>query len=447
MAPPPNRMETDNTAVLSVTGWTNSKASAGSADRGASSLVDWVQKKAQRSIRQWTVQGDALVIEILGRDKRSFFHIDGWRWAGIDVKISEGTPSQSQSQPPRGPRNQPQPIPSGPRNQANGFGSRGGSQGTDLASRISGSSNNNSFNNNNNNSSKELFGQQRNDSRGGFGGRNNNQSRNGFNQPKQDGVDNNLKQVLIDVVRKRYNAAEKFLDFSALATDPDIQAAGLQATSAEKVFQAIFSTCETVFETWEKRRDMVQSLSFSKNALTTVRDIIAAASTFSRIKNLDLSDNNFSEIRALTWWKKRFPDLEQIILSGNPVDGPQTREEVKRWYRNLRTYNMQPLDAPWAGGPQQLEINPPAPTSSPAPTEPHPEFGPGSTFGMPQPGKPQEQLLKEQMGLKFSFETHLKMIWVEECLQANNWNYDAAIEDVRNGIDQGKVPADAFLQV
>lgn len=458
----PQRMETDDLIVLSVTNWTGSKA-AGNADGGVSSLKSWLENKAKRQIQDLQIQGDVIQIAILGRDKRSFMHIDGWRWAGKDISITEGQLDAA----PKGPRNNS--VPSGPRTSQPGFQSRNDqSQRGGLSSRITGGSGHNS------NQNKELFGQPPSGPRGDrFGQKPNGNTSNAnpfnqtqanpFNKNAQSTPDDAVTSALIDLIRARYNPNDKFLNLGSLAEDPAIHAANLNTSSAEKVFAAIFVLCEQrIFETREKRAEMVQTISFKGNGLNSLKEILPAASTFVKTKNLDLSDNKFSNIRDLTWWKKRFPDLEQIILSGNPVDSPQTREEVKTWYRHLKTYNMQPLDALWVGAngpavPNQLEVNPPVPTSSPAPgagpngqilsTQGHPEFEPGSTFGLPVPGKPEDQVIKEQMGLKFSYETRLKMTYVEQCLTANQFDYDKAMNALNDAYTSGNVPADAFLQV
>ena len=198
---------------------------------------------------------------------------------------------------------------------------------------------------------------------------------------------------------------------------------------------------------------MIESVSFKNNSLSTVKEILGASSTFYKIKNLDLSHNNITRIGDLAFWKNRFPGLERIILAGNPVDGPQTRDEVKKWYKGLQSYNLLPLDAPLTNG---LETQPPVPSPSPIPgagpngqiltPAGHPEFPDNSTFGLPLPGKPEDQIIKEQMGLKFSYETRLKMKWVEECLVTNNFDYDKALNDLNIAMSSGNVPADAFIQ-
>ena len=69
----------------------------------------------------------------------------------------------------------------------------------------------------------------------------------------------------------------------------------------------------------------------------------------------------------------------------------------------------------------------------------HPEFGPGSTFGLPQPGKDADTLQKEQLGLKLSFETRLKMIVVEQALVATNFDYQKAFEAAGKAFEEGRL--------
>lgn len=446
MAPPSNRMETDSQVILSISGWTNSKASAGSNDRGASSLKTWLEGKAKRTITDYQVTGDVLQIAVAGRDKGSFTRLNNYRWAGIDISVVEG----QLNAPPSDTRHQN--GPSGQRNQT--------FQNNSLDSRITAGPQGNSGQNRN--QGRELFGAPS----GPRGNSTHNRQVNGNNSSpfsqnnttsKGPSERERLEEVLTNVIKKRFAPVEKYLDLSALALDPDIQASGLTQSSAEKVFTALFRVCEEkVWPKFHDRRQQVESLSFKDNSLTSVKEIIAAASTFSKIKNLDLSNNRFDKITDLTWWRRRFPDLEQIILSGNPVDSAQTREEVRKWYRNLKTYNMQPLDAPFVGsGLPKLETNPPVPTSSPMPgagpngeiltSAPHPEFPPGSMFGLPEPGKGEEQIRKEQLGLRLSFETGLKMKFVEQCLVATDFNYDLALETFHNAANEGNIPVDSYL--
>lgn len=456
-------MDTDP-VILTVTGWTKSKAS-GDADGGAASLRTWLEKKASRTIQDYQVVGDAFQMAVADGDRQRFLHVNGYTWAGVNVTIVEG---QQANPAVRDNRNQP--IPAAPRHQPRPFGNNRNTN--DLSSRITGPANG-GFNQHRN--QQDLFDQTPGAPRHGnsrlnqptgqpsFGGRNGT-----FNSVRNDNrsgpgtTDTSLPDALAKVIHKRYLPNEKFLDLSCLATDPDFLASGLTNEQPEKVWTALFITCERrVFETFEKRRDMVETLSLKGNAISSVKEVIAAASTFIKLRNLDLSDNNLQKITDLTLWKKRFPSLEQIILSGNPVDSPATRNEMRSWYRNLKTYNMVPLDAPFPmsanGGGHGPVIQPPIPTSSPVPgagpngtlltSQEHPEFGPGSTFGLPAPGKPDEIVLKEQMGLKFSYETGLKMQFVEEILGVNGFDYDKALNQFMEYANNGQIPADAFVQV
>lgn len=457
------RMETDDTVILSVTNWTNSKAS-NNADGGVSSLETWLSNKAKRQILASQRSGDVLQIQVYGKDKRSFLHLNTWQWAGTQVNVTEGQLDSA----PQGGFSQNNSAPRGPRNQQGGFGqnqNQNQSRPGDLGSRITGGPSNNNFNQNRN-GSKDLFEAPNGPKNNRFQQnrqQNGNTNANPFNQPPSNPfsanqnnrtktLPNQLQEALIEIVRSRYNAGEKFLDLSVLAQDPRVQAAGLTSASTEKFFSALFTVIEEyVFETREKRAEMIHSVSFKGNALNSAKEIIGAGSTFYSVKNLDLSNNNFTNIRDLTWWKNRFPNLEQIILSGNPVDSEDTRNNVRRWYKKLKGYNLTPLDAPLSNG---LETTPPVPSPSPIPgfsgqmltSAEHPEFPPGDLFGQPVPGKPEEQLVKEQLGLRFSYETRLKMKWVEECLVVNNWNYDLAMADLNNALSSGNVPASAFIE-
>lgn len=456
-------MDTDP-VILTVTGWTKSKAS-GDADGGAASLRTWLEKKASRTIQDYQVVGDAFQMAVADGDRQRFLHVNGYTWAGVNVTIVEG-----QHSAPSGRDGRNQPSSAGPRHQSRAFGSARGNN--DLSSRITGPANGGT---NQGRNRQDLFDQAPNGPRhsnGRINQQNGNNSSAGrhttFNNGRNDdrsgpgNTDTTLLDTLAKVIHKRYLPNEKFLDLSCLATDPDFQTSGLANEQPEKVWTALFVTCERrVFETFEKRRDMVETLSLKGNAIGSVKEVIAAASTFIKLKNLDLSNNNLQRITDLVPWKKRFPSLEQIILSGNPVDSPETRNEIRSWYRNLKTYNMIPLDAPFPmpahGAGAGLGVQPPIPTASPVPgagpngtlltSQEHPEFGPGSTFGLPAPGKPDEVVLKEQMGLKFSYETGLKMQFVEEILGVNGFDYDKAMNQFMEYANSGQVPADAFVQV
>jgi len=377
--------ETDHssgTTTLAVKGWIDSKLSS-NPDSGISALLSFLEKKADRKILSHRLAGrTVLLITIHANDSSRFFHLNGFTFAGAVLKVEN-------SRPPRNQANGAVQPPTGPRSQQNG---------TFQSSR-----------------------------------------------PLAKTPTSEVEKVMIAVIHKRYNAAEKYLTLEALATDPDFVATGLSQESAEKVFKALFTICETkVFETPSKRREMVKSISLSSNSLTTVKDILSLSSAFPDLQNLDLSNNRFEDTGALRYWRNQFRNLEHLILSGNPVDlKPETKATILKWYPNLKFYNNEPVrNGPMLGF--STPTQPLAPQGS-LPTSSHPEFPPGSTFGVPQPGKSEETLTKELMGLQFSFETKLKMQFVEQCLSANGWNWDAAVANFKAMQVAGSIPAEAYI--
>ena len=91
----------------------------------------------------------------------------------------------------------------------------------------------------------------------------------------------------------------------------------------------------------------------------------------------------------------------------------------------------------------------PAITTTPAPTSAiqHPEIPPGSGIGEPRDGKSEGQLLKEQMVIQLSFATRLKVAMAEQALMANGGDMDAAKANIEQLRNEGKLGADAFLDV
>ena len=433
------------TVSLAVKGWATSPKFAQNPTEGQNIFIGWVGKKAGRSIldhRFVGQMGTTLIIDVNAADRPRFDHLNGFMFGGGNITVEEARPQRNQQQQqngafnapaaPRGSQSYAQPdirIPSGPRgshNNGRAFGS------SNIPTTADTSMN---------------------------------------SQAPAGGEKQQLEAILTNVVRKRYNAAEKYLTLESLSSDPDIIAAGLTTSSASKVFTAIFTMCEKfVFETPAKRRDMVASVSLSSNGLTTVGDIIALNSTFPNLQNLDLSNNNLKDGGDFKYWRNGMRNLEHLIITGNPIDNnPVEKEKLTRWWRKLKMINNQPIthgaannnnnnNTTTAGGALANTLgvtNTPGRTASPAipfafantarPTQGHPEFPADSMFGLPEPGKSAEQLQKEQMGLRFSFETKLKMQMTEQCLVANEWNYDLALKNLGELVDGGGIPVDAFL--
>jgi TAP C-terminal domain len=415
---------------LAVKGWAAppSKFAADPAS-GVTAIATFLEKKSQRKIHSYKDVGrnHVLLIDIDEADAPRFTHLNGFTFSGAPLTVEPSKPpshhQQNGSQPPLGPRLDNQRIPSNPPGGPRLLQNR-------IETPPAGPRSN-----------QRSFGQP-------------NDLINGFQtgrQPQQHSPGKSeIESVLNEIIHKRYNAQEKYLTFEALATEPLMQQSGLSAQSAAKVFSAIFTVCEKVFETPAKRRDMVASVSLSNNGLKTVQDVIALSATFPQLKNLDLSNNQINEVGDMRFWRNAFRGLEHLILSGNPIDHkPQAKQQLTRWYRNMRLMNNAPLQANAAGMALDAgnEIKRAPSPAQPLPTQSHPEFPEGSTFGLPQPGKADDILVKEQMGLRFSFETRLKMQWVEQCLSANNFDYDKAMRNLQELSEAGQVPADAFLSV
>ncbi|ETN37115.1 uncharacterized protein HMPREF1541_08105 [Cyphellophora europaea CBS 101466] len=434
------------TVSLAVKGWASGPSKfAHNPTEGHSAILTWLNKRSQRPLlsHRFVGRGSAvLIIEINANDRPRFDHLNGFTFSGGTIIVEEANAPRNQQQPhngafnpPSGPRGDHR-APSGPINdQRIPSGPRGGHQNN---TRTFGANNGGDL------------------------------AMNGNPNTPADSSKAQLESILTNVIRKRYNANEQYLTLEALSADPDIVAAGLHTSSASKVFTAIFTIAEKyVFETAAKRRDMVISISISNNGLTTVGDIIALNSTFPNIKNLDLSKNQLTDAGSFKYWRNGMRNLEHLIITDNPIDAnPAEKEKLVRWWRRLKMLNGAPvtrgqggaantmaLDAP--AGPGALNGNTPDRTNSPAPpfafanqarpTQGHPEFPPDSMFGLPEPGKDEATLQKEQMGLRFSFETRLNMQMTEQCLVANGWDYDRARENLGELMGQGAIPAEAFL--
>ncbi|KAI1626976.1 hypothetical protein EDD37DRAFT_621045 [Exophiala viscosa] len=432
---------------LAIKGWTTSKL-ATSKDQGLESLLIFLEKKSGRKILSSRLAGrTVLLITINDNDKDRFTHLNGFTFAGANLIVEDARPPRNQSGQPQAqnqfglPQSQNHSRAPQPHNQP-------------FESRLSQPSRN-QFQNGTSNPPSGPRAQNRQN----FVPGNVRDSR----RP-DDPLKSEVESVIISVIHKRYHAGDRHLILNTLVADPELLNSGLSGQAPAKVYKAIFAICETkVWETQTKRKESVLSVSLRDNGITSAQDIISLSSVFPHLQNLDLSNNQLPDLGALKYWKNQFRDLQHLILIGNPVASlPDTLSTLLKWYPNLRMYNNEPVSAvmpnsqqAFAGGAvqptvQPAQIQPQVPSQAPQPgTEParlHPEFPPGSTFGLPLPDKPADVLLREQMGLQFSFETKLKMQWVENCLSANNWDYAAAMANFTELRTQGQIPGDAYIE-
>ncbi|KAM5466334.1 nuclear mRNA export, poly(A)+RNA binding protein [Microsporum audouinii] len=83
------------------------------------------------------------------------------------------------------------------------------------------------------------------------------------------------------------------------------------------------------------------------------------------------------------------------------------------------------------------------PTPIPQLAAQHPEAKPG--YGIPQPGKSEEQVKQEQLVLEISFKTKMTLAFSEMALSGNSWDLNLALKNFEELKAQGNLPSNAFL--
>lgn len=99
--------------------------------------------------------------------------------------------------------------------------------------------------------------------------------------------------------------------------------------------------CDSIFTTAHAKEEAILSISLANNALTTIASVTTLSQTFPALKNLDLSDNKLKNLTALDGWRWKFRKLDQLILTGNPIETelPTYKDEIMKWYPTLTTLN------------------------------------------------------------------------------------------------------------
>ena len=145
------------------------------------------------------------------------------------------------------------------------------------------------------------------------------------------------------MLNRRYNPELKLLDLTSLATDPEFSDTGTFSTNAResKFFPALMKVCDAIFSSAQQKREAVTSIRLANNALTSVASVTALSQTFPEIKNLDLSNNQLKDLRALEGWRWKFRHLDQLVLAGNPLETavPTYTDDILKWYPTLRVLN------------------------------------------------------------------------------------------------------------
>lgn len=153
----------------------------------------------------------------------------------------------------------------------------------------------------------------------------------------------NAIEVLKAVLSRRYNVEAKLLDLSQIGTDPELVNIGMfNSTSREsKFFPALMKVCDGLFKSEREKEEAVISISLASNALPDLQSVTTLAQTFPAIKNLDISNNLFQDLKALQGWRWKFRKIQHIILLGNPLETkqPNYKEEILKWYPTLTLLN------------------------------------------------------------------------------------------------------------
>ncbi|KAI1142661.1 NTF2-like protein [Hypoxylon sp. FL0543] len=148
-----------------------------------------------------------------------------------------------------------------------------------------------------------------------------------------------LKERLRSVLSTRYDTSTKLLNLSALGEDPLLNQMGFfsGASKPEKLFRALMAVCDGLFKTAQEKRDHVVSISLAGNNVDDVLQVMSLAETFPDLLNLDLSRNQFKDLRGLQKWRYRLRKLETLLLNDNPIEiaNPEYKAELMTWFPRL----------------------------------------------------------------------------------------------------------------
>ena len=151
------------------------------------------------------------------------------------------------------------------------------------------------------------------------------------------------KAMLRSVLERRYNMEAKLLDLAGLGQDEELKAQAIfdSKSTASKFFPAMMRVLELAFDTPQERDAAIESVSLSNNDLSDLTAVTTLSQTLPKLQNLDLSNNKFENLGALSNWRKRFYHLRHLILSNNPLEQnePNYAAEIVKWYPNLRMLN------------------------------------------------------------------------------------------------------------
>lgn len=149
--------------------------------------------------------------------------------------------------------------------------------------------------------------------------------------------------MLQAVLKRRYNVELKLLDLTALHEDPDLTASHIfdKSSTTEKFFTALMIVLDKQFATATAKREAIESVTLANNGLINLSLVTTLAQTLPQLKNLDLSNNAFKDLASLEAWRRKFPKLDHLIVSPNPLEQnePDYATTIMAWYPKLRFLN------------------------------------------------------------------------------------------------------------
>ncbi|KAB8299221.1 hypothetical protein EYC80_001314 [Monilinia laxa] len=162
-------------------------------------------------------------------------------------------------------------------------------------------------------------------------------------QPEESEEARSTREKIQEVLARRYNVDLKLLDLSALGQDEQLKKMGMfdDSSIVSKLFPVLMVICDKLFTSRQAKKDAIVSITLADNQLADVFNVTSLAATFPDLKNLDLSRNQFTGLESLKLWRWKFRHLENLILSGNPIENlaPDYTTEIVRWYPELQQLN------------------------------------------------------------------------------------------------------------
>ncbi|KAI0486026.1 hypothetical protein F4859DRAFT_468623 [Xylaria cf. heliscus] len=179
-----------------------------------------------------------------------------------------------------------------------------------------------------------------------------------------------LKEGLRSVLSSRYDVNAKLLNLSSLGEDPSLNQMGFFSgeSTPEKMFRALMAVCDGLFKTAQAKRDAVVSISLAGNNVNDVSQILSLTDTFPDIVNLDLSRNQFKDLKALQKWRHRLRSLQTLLLNENPIEAanPNYRAEMVTWFPKLLNFSGTQVRTPEQIAAEEAASRPvPIPQSGP----------------------------------------------------------------------------------